>query len=305
MFSPKGHFRSIALFLTLSFSLLLAAQAFPQGAPSGMKKPQAAAGVSAPGFMERADPGGRAAGKHSRLLPSLLGLAVAGTVVAVLVLTVFKKSGGYNPHIIPQDFVAGFSNPYFPHQVGQVLNYAVSEGGSSSVMSVTSTPNTKMIMGVLCLGVHDQGRGITFVGQTEDTWHWYAQDRDGNVWYFSRETKKYDYEVMTENWSWQAGDKGAKPGMAMVGRPQDYLNKEFQLDYVPGLSMTRALVVSVNETVTVPCGTFSGCIKIKFHSELETGKEAYEYFAPGVGLVLSESLPAGSRRQELVSIGGE
>lgn len=304
MFSSKGHLRSIAVFLTLSFSLLLADRAFPQGAPSEMKKAQAAAGVSTPGFMEQADPGGKAAAKHSRLLPSLIGLAVAGAVVAILVLTVFKKSG-YNPHIIPQDFVAGFSNSYFPHKVGQVLNYAVSEGGSSSVMSVTSTPNTKMIMGVLCLGVHNQGRGITAVGQTEDTWHWYAQDRDGNVWYFSRETKKYDYEVMTENWSWQAGDKGAKPGVVMVGRPQDYLNKEFQMDYVPGLSMTRALVVGVNETVTVPFGTFSGCIKIKVHSELETGKESYLYFAPGTGLVLSEGLPKGGRRQELVSISNE
>jgi hypothetical protein len=303
MFSPKDHLRSIAVFLTLSFSLLLAAQALPLAAQDGRKKPQAAAGVSAPGFMEQAA-AGRTAAKHSRLLPSLIGLAVAGTVAAVLVLTVFKKSG-YNPHIIPLDFVSGISNLYFPHTAGQVMNYTVSEGENSSTLSVTSTVNSKMIMGVLCLGVHERGRGITAVEKTEDTWRWYAQDRDGNVWYFARETKKYDYAVVTEDWSWQAGLNGAKPGKVMVGRPQDTVNKEYQLDFVPGVSLDKAMVLGVNETVTVPFGTFSGCVKIKVFSDLDPGKVEFMYFAPGTGLVLSESQPAGSRRQELVGISSE
>jgi len=303
MFLPKDHLRGVAVFLTVSFLFLLAAQELPLAAQGGLKKPQAAAGVSAPGFMEQAGPG-RAAARHSRLLPSLIGLAVAGAVVAVLVLTVFKKTG-YNPHIIPQEFVAGISNSYFPHVVGQVRNYAVSEGENRFSLSVTSTPNSKMIMGVLCLGIHEQGRGITSVGLTEDTWRWYAQDLDGNVWYFARETKKYDYEVVTEDRSWLAGTNGAKPGRIMVARPQDYVNKEYQLDFVPGVAEDKAMVLGVNETVTVPFGTFSGCVKIKVYSDLEPGKEEIMYFAPGTGLVLSEGLPKGGRRQELVGITNE
>lgn len=305
MVSPKDHPRCIAFLLTVSFFSLAAAQALTPAAKSELKKPQAVAGagVSAPVFIEQAGPG-RAAAKHSRLLPSLIGLAVAGAVVAVLVLTVFKKSG-YDPHLIPQEFVEGISNPHFPHKIGQVLNYTVSEGGNLSSLSVTSTANSKMVMGVLCLGAHERGRGITAEGRTEDTWRWYAQDRDGNVWYFARETKKYDFEVVTEDWSWRAGTNGAKPGRVMVGRPQEYVNKEYQLDYVPGVSMTRAVVLGTNETVTVPFGTFSGCLKVKVFSDLETGNVEFMYFAPGTGLVLSEGLPKGGRRQELVGISNE
>ena len=101
MVSPKSHPRCIAFLLMVSFFSLAAAQALPEADQGGAKKPQvvAPAGVSAPEFVEQAGQG-RAAAKPSRLLPSLIGLAVAGAVAAVLVLTVFKKSG-YNPHIIP------------------------------------------------------------------------------------------------------------------------------------------------------------------------------------------------------------
>jgi hypothetical protein len=305
MVSPKEYSRFIAFLLTVSFFSLAVAQALPPAAQSELKKPQAVAGagVSAPEFVEKAGPG-RAAASPSRLLPSLIGLAVAGAVVAVLVLTVFKKSG-YAPHIIPQEFVEGISHSYFPHKIGQVLNYSVSEGANLYSLSVTSTANSKMVMGVLCLGVHERGRGITAVGWTEDTWRWFAQDQDGNVWYFARETKKYDYEAVTEDWSWRAGTNGAKPGRVMVGRPQEYVNKEYQLDYVPGVSMTKAVVLGTNETVTVPFGTFSGCLKVKVFSDLETGSVEFMYFAPGTGLVLSEGMPKGGRRQQLVSISNE
>ena len=139
----------------------------------------------------------------------------------------------------------------------------------------------------------------------EDTWRWYAQDQDGNVWHFARETKKYDYDVVSEDWSWQAGINGAKPGMVMVGHPADYLNKEYREEYVAGVEEDKAQVLSLNETVTVPYGTFSGCLKIKVYSDLEPGHSETRYYAPGIGLVLSETMPAGGRRVELVGIGDE
>lgn len=301
MTAPESRRRAIAVPVIVTFLFLLAARTLPPAAQGGPKRPQAAAGASTPGFVEQAGPRG-AATRHSRLLPSLIGLAVAGAVAAVLVLTVFKKSG-YNPHIIPQDFVDGISNPYFPHVAGQVRNYAVNGGTPDLHLTVASTANTRIIMGVLCLGVQD--RLLNSERLFEDTWRWYAQDRDGNVWIFAQETKKYDFDVVVEDWSWQAGTNGAKPGMVMVGRPQNYVNKEFQLDFVPGVAEDKATVLGVNETVTVPFGTFSGCVKIKVFSSLETGREEFRYFSPGTGLVLSEGMPKGGRRQELVGISSE
>ena len=304
MLAPKNHPRSIAAFVTVSLFLLLVVEALPLAAGAGQKKPQVAgAQAAAPGFLEQVGDMDARMERKSRLLPSLLGLAVAGAVVAVLVLTVFKKNG-YDPHIIPLDFVQGVSNPYFPLLPGQTRRYAVTNSPDGLYMTATATANTRLIMGVLCLGV--QERVLNSERLFEDTWRWYAQDRDGNVWYFARETKKYDYDTVTEDWSWQAGIKGAKPGMVMAGRPQDYLAREYREEYVAGVAEDRAQVLSLNETLTVPYGTLSGCLKIKVNSDLEPLRTEYRYYASGIGLVLSETVPAeGGRRLELVSIYNE
>ena len=59
----------------------------------------------------------------------------------------------------------------------------------------------------------------------EDTFDWYAQDKEGNVWYFGEDPKEYQNGKMTSTKeSWEAGADGAKPGIIMqadpkVGRP--------------------------------------------------------------------------------------
>ena len=48
------------------------------------------------------------------------------------------------------------------------------------------THNTKQILGVTTVEVHDT---VTANGElTEDTLDWFAQDKDGNVWYFGENT---------------------------------------------------------------------------------------------------------------------
>jgi len=300
MFSPKMRSRAVATLVMVSFLSLLAVKALPLAAQAELKKPKAIVGAQSPvpGFVEQVNFAGKTRGQQNRLLPSLLGLAVAGAVVAVLVLTVFKKTG-YNPHIIPAEFIKGVRNRYFPLVLGRTRHYAVANGDSGDQLTVTATANTKLIMGVLCIGVQD--RGLNSERLFEDTWRWYAQNQNGNVWLFAQETKKYDYNVVTEDWSWQAGANGAKPGIVMPGRPQDYLNKEYQEEFVAGVAEDKAQVLSLNETVTVPYGTFSGCLKIKVTS----GRDEYRYYASGIGLILSETVAAGGKRMELVSISNE
>jgi len=302
MVSFKKHFRGAAVLAAASFFFLPAFQAQPMAARRELKKTQTAvsAADAAPGAVEQAGDKPESRLQKSRFLPSLLGLAVAGAVVAVLVLKVFKKDG-YHPHVIPLDFVAGVSNPHFPLLAGQTRHYAVA-GEAGLEMTVKATANTKSVMGILCLGVQD--RVIVDQRFVEDTWRWYAQDRDGNVWYFARETKKYDYEVMTEDWSWLAGSEGAKPGMVMVGHPADHLNKEYRLEYAPGVEEEKALLIGLTETVTVPYGTFSNCLKIKVYSDLVPGRFEFRYYASGIGLVLSETMP-GNRRLELAGISSD
>jgi hypothetical protein len=297
MFSPKKHFRSIAVIEIAFFFFLMVAQSLPLAAGPGLKKSLDAADVrdQVPGCREQAGDRETGAARTSRLLPTLLGWAVAGVVVAVLVLTVFKKTG-YNPRIIPAEFVKGVSNLYFPVIPGRTRRYAVANGAGGDQLTVRDTADTKLIMGVLCLGV--QERGLNSERLFEDTWRWYAQNEGGDVWFFAQETKKYDFDVVTEDWSWQAGSAGAKPGIVMPGHPQDYLNKQFQEELVPGVAEAKAQVLSLSATVTVPFGTFTGCLKVRVSS----GRDEYRYYASGIGLIRSETVVAGGRRVELVGI---
>ena len=44
----------------------------------------------------------------------------------------------------------------------------------------------------------------------EDTYDWYAQDADGNVWYLGEDTKEYDGgKLVGSKGSWEAGVDGA------------------------------------------------------------------------------------------------
>ena len=55
----------------------------------------------------------------------------------------------------------------------------------------------------------------------EDTYDWFAQDADGNVWYLGEETDEYeDGEVVSTEGSWEAGVDGALPGIVMPADPR-------------------------------------------------------------------------------------
>ena len=63
-----------------------------------------------------------------------------------------------------------------------------------------------LVQGVRTTVVHDV---VHLDGQLlEDTYDWYAQDKDGNVWYFGEDTKEYSGSKVDTSGSWQAGVHG-------------------------------------------------------------------------------------------------
>jgi hypothetical protein len=114
----------------------------------------------------------------------------------------------YTPHIDPAEFTTKVDNEYFPMEVGTTFLY---EGGAEhSEMTVTSA--TKKVMGVECIVVdHREWEGDMLI---EKTYDWFAQDKEGTVWYFGEDTKEYDNgEVVSTKGSWEAGVDGAKAGI--------------------------------------------------------------------------------------------
>jgi hypothetical protein len=203
----------------------------------------------------------------------------------------------YNPVIIPQDFVADITNPYFPLTPGSVYVYEGETDEGSERVVVTVTHDIKEILGVACTVVRDQ---VWIDGElAEDTFDWFAQDKDGNVWYFGEDSMEIENgQVVGTEGSWEAGVDGAKPGVVMQGDPQ--IGQAYRQEYYAGEAEDMAKVLSVNESVIGPTGSYTKVLKTEEWSPLEPGIAEHKYYAPGVGLVLETVVTGGEGQLELV-----
>lgn len=226
----------------------------------------------------------------------------AAAILAVLNVAAFageKKSavagGPYHPTIDPANFTSVVDNPYFPLKPGTTTTFVEKEGRETRENKVTVTHDTKTIMGVICVVVHDT---VTLDGKLkEDTLDWYAQDKEGTVWYFGEATKEFKPggRVSTEG-SWEGGVNG-QPGIMMPAHPAP--GEPYRQEYSANSAEDMGQVISVGETVTVDAGTFKNCVKTKDWSLLESGSEK-KWFAPGVGFIRSKS--TGGEVVQLVSV---
>jgi len=215
-------------------------------------------------------------------------------------LAACDRLGGapYDPVIDPSNFVARIDNPYFPLTPGTTFIYEgqTAEGFEHDEFAVTR--NTRVIQGVTCVEVHDT---VTLDGElTEDTLDWFAQDRDGNVWYFGENTHELeDGLITTIDGTFMAGVNGDKPGIIMKAHPAigDFYRQEFSLANAEDFAET----ISLTETVTVPAGTFHNCLKSRETTPLEPDLLEHKFYAAGVGNVLTVDATTGDR-EELVRI---
>src|SRR6266513_258867 len=220
---------------------------------------------------------------------------LALTLTAGMAATVFAGN-----NINPQDFSTTIDNPFFPLVPNTTYVYVGTTEGSAARDEFAVTRRTKMILGVTCREVRD--RGYVDGVLTEDTLDWFAQDTDGNVWYFGEDTKELDANgnVISTEGSWQAGVNGAQPGIIMEADPR--VGDRYQQEFAPDVAEDMARVLSLSESATVPYGEFDGLLLTKEWSPLEPGTIDHKFYAQGVGLVQSLALRGGRERLELVTI---
>jgi hypothetical protein len=205
----------------------------------------------------------------------------------------------YSPIIDPADFVAKIDNQYFTLTPGTTFIYQGTTGEGNERNEVYVSHQTKKILGVTCIEVRDR---VTIDNElAEETFDWYAQDKDGNVWYLGEAATEYEKGVVvgTEG-SWEAGVDGAEPGIIMQAKPK--IGDSYRQEYYKGVAEDMAEVLSINESATVPYGSFQNCLKTKDFSALEPSVVENKYYAPGVGMVLGIMVKGGSERLELVEI---
>jgi len=209
--------------------------------------------------------------------------------------------GAYDPVIRPEDFVVGVTNPYFKLMPGRHFVYEKTSGTETERVEVVATSDTKVIMGVTCMVVTDTA---TVNGQVmEDTLDWYAQDKTGNVWYFGELSMQYqDGELNNLEGSWQAGVDDAKPGIVMKAQPavDDIYRQEFSL----GVAEDMSGVIGLNETATVPYGTFNDCVKTKDYSPIDPETLEHKFFSATLGQVVLTIDTTTGDREELIQVTG-
>ena len=214
--------------------------------------------------------------------------------------------GRYDPAVDPANFDTDFSNltkpnPYFPLTIGNTWDFV--NGNETDHVAIVN--EIKNIQGVNCVVIRDQvsTNGIL----TEGTDDWYAQNKNGNVWYFGEGTGEYESyagdnpmqpELVAIDGSFKGGRNGDKGGIIALYSPQkgDVITEEFSLGNAEDVTVILSNNYSYGHDAEldqlVPpalaalfCAN-SDCIVTKNFSLLEPNVFARKYYGKGIGVFL-------------------
>ena len=226
-----------------------------------------------------------------RLLLVLVAIAIAGCGGEDEESTL--PQGADPVEIEPSRFSPEIDHPFWPMEPGTVWVYR--EGDQR--VEVTVTERTRTVMGVETRVVHDL---VTEDGvPVEDTFDWYAQDDDGNVWYFGEDTTEFEGgEPAGHAGAWEAGVDGALPGILLPAEPE--VGMSYRQEHDAGEAEDRAKVLSLNADVDVPYGEFSDALQTEDTTPLEPDVVEHKFYVRGIGPVLALKVKGDTGREELL-----
>jgi hypothetical protein len=234
-----------------------------------------------------------------------VGVVVAALAAALAAWAPWASSSegpAYEPVLDPANFSTVIDNPYFPLPVGRTLVYQGIKDGQTQEDRVTVTNQTKVVAeGITARVVADVA---THNGNLlEKTSDWYAQDKQGNVWYLGEDTAAYlpSGKVDTSG-SWEAGVHDAEPGLIMKANPQ--IPDAYRQEFLTGQAEDTAWIVARGGSVSVPAGTFKNALTSLEATRLEPGAYDLKVYAPGIGIVSEQALTGGNEYAKLVSVSG-
>jgi hypothetical protein len=200
-------------------------------------------------------------------------------------------SGVYEPRLDPSMFVDVIDNPYLPLPTGARWRYEGMSDGEVETVEICVTPDRKEILGISAVVVHDS---VTVGGQlVEDTFDWFAQDVDGNVWYLGEDVKDYENGVVVSTaGSWTAGIGGARAGIVMAAEPA--VGDVYRQEFLPGEAEDMMEYIATGPAVTTPAGSFDDVVTTRDWTPLEPDVVEQKSYARGVGKVREEKV-SGSR----------
>jgi hypothetical protein len=234
-----------------------------------------------------------------KLASFLIGMLIAGLVVAISAPATAPATA--QQAIVPSDFSSTITNPLFPLSlVGPKVILGKEEDGDDVIETRLESrllPRTEVIAGVT-VAVWEE-RAYEDGELVEVALDYFAQHRDGDVYYFGEHVDNYEGGVLkNHDGQWFAGENGNLPGILMPAKPA--VGHIYQQEYAPGVAEDMIMVLSINETVEVKAGLYQQCLKTLDYTPLEPGLKENKWFCPGVGMVkeAGEDFEAG-----LISVG--
>lgn len=197
--------------------------------------------------------------------------------------------------VTASDFADEITHPFFPAKAGATWVFESADGAERIEMRVEA--EKRSVWGVEATVIRDT---VFDDGEmVEDTWDWYAQNKDGNVWYLGEETYEYeDGEVVCECGAWESGEDGALPGIIMLADPM--AGDMYRQEYYAGKAEDLGEVLATDAEVMVPAGAWTDCIKIRDSSAIAEGT-GDKYYCAGVGFALEDE---DGVRVELIEYSG-
>ena len=173
---------------------------------------------------------------------------------------------------------ASGNNSHCPVEPGRVLKLA----HGNDRLTVSILPGTKTVDGVKVAVLEEREEKD---GQLIEISHNYlaTDPATGDVYYFGEDVDNYkDGKIINHDSAWLAGEKGARFGLFMPGKPKK--GDRFYQEIAPKVALDRIEIVSADETVKTPAGTFQHCVHFRETTPLESDV-SHKYYAPGIGMI--------------------
>jgi hypothetical protein len=210
----------------------------------------------------------------------------------------------YAVTVVPADFTADVTNPWFPLPPGRVLEYrGVQEDGPVREL-LTVSDETEKVDGVTCRVVLDR---LYLDGVlSETTKDFYAQDRQGAVWYFGEDTAELDEDgsMVTTEGTFHAGVTGSLPGILMSAVPK--VGESHRQEYLPGYAEDFYAVELLSTSVTTPYRAFrTGVLRAREWTPLEAGVVSKKWYVRGIGVVREANTTGPKEELSLVRVSSD
>ena len=186
------------------------------------------------------------------------------------------------------DFVSSGENSYFILKPGYQVILGGQEDGEELELVMTVLNETKVVDGIETRVVEEketEGGNIVEVSRN----YFAICKPTNNAIYFGEEVDMYeDGKIVSHEGAWLAGENGSKAGMIMPGKAE--VGLKYYQEIAPRVAEDRAEIISVNDTLDTPAGTFKQVLKTEETNPLKPGEKEFKFYAPGIGLIQDEAI---------------